>query len=179
VGWVGRLSQEKGPDLLIDALARLTDLPMVVSIIGTGRDAEALKADAAARTTADILWHGLVPDAARLYSAFDVFVLSSRTEGTPIALLEAMAAGTPIVATAVGGVPDVVTKQEAVLVQPGNTDALANAIRAVHDDGSNAQSRAAAARMRLSQLFAREPWLSAYATLYNRLRAARAMRGAA
>src|SRR5206468_931748 len=108
VGWVGRLSVEKGPDVLLEALPHLNTVPLTISLIGGGTGAEqrALRARADKLGVADhIRWHGVVPDAERVYTAFDVCVLSSRTEGTPVVLFEAMAAGVPVVATAVGGVP--------------------------------------------------------------------------
>jgi glycosyltransferase involved in cell wall biosynthesis len=170
VGWVGRLSPEKGPDLLLEALARLSDLPFVCSVIGEGRQAAALRQRAHTLGLADrLLWHGYRSDAARLYSAFDVFVLSSRTEGTPIALFEAMAAGAPVVATAVGGVPDVVGPDEAVLVQPGCPDRLAHAIREVAADAAVTSLRVRSARERLDRQFSAVHWLERYELLYRSL----------
>src|SRR2546421_7209369 len=99
IGWVGRLSGEKGADVLLDALVHLTDLPLSVSIVGNGIERQSLLARATRLGGAPrIRWHGTVPDMAPAFRAFDVFVLSSRSEGTPIALFEAMAAEVPIVA---------------------------------------------------------------------------------
>jgi len=135
IGWVGRLSAEKGPDLLLHALVHLMHLPLSVSIIGGGQEQQSLLARAnRLGIEQQIRWHGMVPDAARQFAAFDVFVLSSRTEGTPIVLFEAMAADVPIVAARVGGVPDVVSLAEAALVPPADPVALAAAIRAVYRD---------------------------------------------
>jgi len=170
IGWVGRLSREKGADVLIDALRLVSDLPLGVSIVGEGSAAEqrSLLARARQAGVADrIQWHGLVPDASRLYQAFDVFVLSSRTEGTPIVLYEAMAAGVPIVATRVGGVPDVLTPAEAALVPSTNPVALAAAIRAVHQDPAAAQARARRARERLLADFTVPPWVRRYEAVYR------------
>src|SRR2546430_15130133 len=91
-----------------------------------------------------IRWHGVVPDAERVYTAFDVCVLSSRTEGTPVVLFEAMAAGVPVVATAVGGVPDVLSAEEAVLVASEDPVGLAAGIRDVYADADAAARRARA-----------------------------------
>jgi glycosyltransferase involved in cell wall biosynthesis len=168
IGWVGRLSQEKGADVLIDALALTRDLPIELSILGAGREAEALTARARAAGVGDrVRWHGTVPAAGRLFSAFDCFVLSSRTEGTPIVLFEAMAAGVPVIATAVGGVPDVVSSAEALLVAPSDPAALAGAIRAVHADAGAAAVRARAARRRLDTDFGVEEWLKRYDATYD------------
>src|SRR5881296_1071188 len=142
VGWVGRLSVEKGPDVLLDAIGHLGDLPIVVSVLGTGRERGVLLDRARALGLAErIHWHGVVPGAARLFSAFDVFVLSSRTEGTPVVLFEAMAAGVPIVATGVGGVPDVMSSTESVLVSPDDPVALAAEILGVYERPAAAQQR--------------------------------------
>jgi glycosyltransferase involved in cell wall biosynthesis len=111
----------------------------------------------------------VVPDAARLFRALDVFVLSSRTEGTPMVLLEAMAAGVPIVATRVGGVPDIVGDAEARLIPPHDPIVLARAIRAVLADRSGARTRAAAAQIRLRRDFAPEPWVARYEAVYQRV----------
>ena len=170
IGWVGRLSGEKGPDVLLDALLYLTDLPITVSVVGNGPGRHSL-ASRAQRGGVDSLirWHGAVTDAARHFAAFDVFVLSSRTEGTPIVVFEAMAAGVPIVATRVGGVPDVVSSAEAVLVPPADPVALAAAIRAVYRDPAAARARAQRARARLLTQFTVPPWISRYDAIYRLL----------
>jgi glycosyltransferase involved in cell wall biosynthesis len=98
--------------------------------------------------------------------AFDVFVLSSRTEGTPIALFEAIAAEVPVVATVVGGVPAVVTSREALLVPPESPEALAAALRDVYEDTAGARSRARGAAARVAEHFGLDPWLDAYERIY-------------
>jgi glycosyltransferase involved in cell wall biosynthesis len=169
VGWVGRLSPEKGADVLVRALARLGDLPLLVSFVGDGAGRARLEALAAAAGVAGrIRWRGLMPGAERLFPTFDAFVLSSRTEGTPMVLFEAMHAGTPIVASRVGGVPDVLG-DTGLMVAPDDPAALAAAIIAVWRDPAAAQRRAAAARVRLAERFGREPWLRRYETLYRSL----------
>ncbi|MDQ3697277.1 MAG: glycosyltransferase, partial [Gemmatimonadota bacterium] len=82
IGWVGRLSREKGADILLDALALLGDRQVVASFLGDGKERQALAARAVASGIDDrVRWHGLVLEAGRLFAAFDVFALSSRTEG--------------------------------------------------------------------------------------------------
>ncbi len=171
IGWVGRLSDEKGPDVFLEALARLRDLPWMACVLGEGPAREALEARAAALGLRDrVHWHGRVAGAGRLYRAFDLFVLSSRTEGTPMALFEAMAAGVPVVATGVGGVPDVVSTGEAALVPPGDPETLAAAIRAVFLDPASAAARARAARARLERDFDFGRWLQRYEGIYRMVR---------
>ena len=167
VGWVGRLSHEKGADVLLEALSHLKDLPLEVSIVGDGVERRPLAQQAVGLgLNGRLHWHGAVPDAGRLFSAFDVFVLSSRTEGTPIVLFEAMAAGVPIVATAVGGVPQVVSADSAALVAALQPAALATEIRAVHRNADAAQRRARAARARL-EAYGVVPWLERYVDIYR------------
>jgi glycosyltransferase involved in cell wall biosynthesis len=168
VGWIGRVSAEKGPDVVVDALARLEDRSARLSMIGEGRELASLRARAASAELADrVTWHGNVPEAGTLMPAFDVFVLSSRTEGTPIVLFEAMAAGVPIVATAVGGVPDVVSAAEALLVAGEDAAALARAIGQALRDPAGARARAQAARARLEREFAAGPWVERYLDIYR------------
>ena len=168
IGWVGRLSHEKGPDVLLAALPLLADLPVAVSLLGVGKAEAACRRQAVALGVAHrVTWHGAVPDAGCLFAAFDVFVLSSRAEGTPIALFEAMASHVPIVATAVGGVPDVVSATEARLVAPEDPAALAGAIADVLGSPARARVRAGAARAKLEREFDPEPWLRRYHAIYR------------
>lgn len=175
VGWVGRLSHEKGADILLDALKVLGDLPLTVSVLGDGAERERLEGLAADLGIADrVRWHGALPDAGRYFSAFDLFVLSSRTEGTPMVLFEAMAAGVPIVASAVGGVPDVITSAEGWLVPAGDPLELAAAIRSAIADPSVAHTCARRAKTRLESEFALSTWLAGHEALYTRLLTRRA-----
>jgi glycosyltransferase involved in cell wall biosynthesis len=168
VGWVGRLSAEKGPDVLLEALPHLNDVPLAVSMVGDGVQRASLQARAGKLGVADrVHWHGVVPDAGRVFAAFDVCVLSSRTEGTPVVLFEAMATDVPIVTTRVGGVPDVVSSDEAVLVRSEDPVALAAGIRAVYEDRAAATRRARAARVRLEREFGIGPWLDRYEGIYR------------
>lgn len=175
VGWVGRLSREKGADVFLDALARLDGTEAVGVIIGEGRERAGLQADARRLGIESRLrWLGLRPAAGRYMAAFDAFVLSSRTEGTPIALLEAMAAGVPVVAAAVGGVPAVVADaEEALLVAPEDPVALAQALQRTLDDPGGAALRAGRARARLATDHALRPWLERHQALYTQLLARR------
>lgn len=165
-GWVGRLSPEKGAELFLEAVARARH-GVLASVVGDGPEAARL-ARLAARLgiSARVAWHGALPDAAALFPAFDVFVLSSGTEGTPMVLLEAMACRVPIVATRVGGVPDVVGPGEARLVPPGDAVALARAIDDVLDHPGAAATRAAAAAARLATDFSPAAWVEGYEALY-------------
>jgi glycosyltransferase involved in cell wall biosynthesis len=170
IGWVGRVSAEKGLDILVSALPHLADLPVFVSVIGDGAERSRVHQLAVRLGVADrITWQGVRADAWRLFPAFDSFVLSSRTEGTPIVLFEAMSANVPIVATEVGGVPHVVSGNEALLVAPENPRALADSIRLAQTDPSAARKRARAARSRLRADFSIDAWLDEYANLYRSL----------
>jgi glycosyltransferase involved in cell wall biosynthesis len=173
VGWVGRLSREKGADVMIDALVHANPA-WQLSIIGDGPERNALQQRAAKLGVADrITWHGLIENAGSLLAAFDAFVLSSRTEGTPITLFEAMHAGVPIVATRVGGVPDVVGPSHAILVPRENPPAIARALDEVVSDASSATRRSALAHERLLQSFSTAAWLEAIDAVYDAARADR------
>jgi glycosyltransferase involved in cell wall biosynthesis len=171
VGWVGRLSREKGPDVFLDAMERVARrIPdAVASVIGESDARERLHEHAGEMgLDGRITFHGRVQGAAELYRAFDVFVLSSRTEGTPVSLLEAMDAEVPVVSTSVGGVPDVVRhEQEALLVPPEDPGALASAVCRIRREREAAIERARRARGRLLSEFDLRPWMDRYEDVYR------------
>lgn len=144
-GVVGRLNPEKGVQHFLDAIVELPARWRFV-VIGDGPLQGELEAHPAA---ARVEWLGFRSDARALMRELTALVIPSLTEGVPIALLEAMAQGVPVVATAVGGVPEVMTDVEhALLVPPGDAGALASAMRRAAEDIPGAQARALAARER-------------------------------
>jgi glycosyltransferase involved in cell wall biosynthesis len=168
IGWVGRLSREKGPDVAIDAFARTALAGASLAVIGTGPDEASLRARAEVLGVADrVLWCGAVPDAGRFFPAFDAFLLSSRTEGAPMALLEAIASTVPVVATRVGGVPDIVDGDSGLLVENEDVEAMAAALAQTLTDPGNARARAVSARQLLDTRFNIEEWLSRYESIYR------------
>lgn len=167
IGWVGRVTPEKGPDVAVDALARAAP-DITLSMVGSGRLVAPLQARCGELgIEGRVRWHGAIPDAWQYFRAFDAYCLSSHTEGTPVALLEAMAAGVPVVATRVGGVPDVVSESEAILVSAGDPVALAQGMdEAVLEDQG---LRVAAAGRRLASQFGTDRWLDSHESLYRDL----------
>ena len=165
-GFIGRLGFEKGPDTFIDAVALLRQ-PLNALLIGEGALRSALQARAVTIQPASVRFAGKVDGAGRLIKAFDVIVLSSRTEGTPIVLLEAMAARVPVIATRVGGIPDVVSEREAILTLPDQPSAIADAIRNTMSDPGAATDRATAAASRLAAELNAQLWLKRYLEVYR------------
>lgn len=150
VGLVARLVPIKGVDLFLRAASlvreRIPDVRFLV--VGDGPEREALEDQAAALGLEDaVRFLGWRHDLPALYADLDLLALSSRNEGTPLCLLEAMAAGVPVVAAGVGGVPDLV--QDRVtgrLTPPKDAGALASAMAEVLADRAGAQALAATAR---------------------------------
>jgi glycosyltransferase involved in cell wall biosynthesis len=153
IGTVGRLERQKRFDLLIEAFAALRrnrpGLRLVIA--GDGGLRRELKRQAVRLDLGDdcrFLDHRL--DIADLHNAFDVFVQSSEYEGTPNAVLEAMAMETPLVATDVGGTCELARPGvDGLIVPPGNVEALGSAIASVLDDPMPAMARVLAARDRV------------------------------
>lgn len=172
VGFVGRLSAEKGPDIALEALASLAragDAGTMLAMVGAGRETGALHARAAALGLDGerVRWCGAVADVGRCYAAFDAFLLSSRTEGTPVALLEAVAAGVPAVAARVGGVAAVLGEEHAGLVAAGDVAGFAAALAAVRDHPAAAGAAAARARARMLDRFDVARWLTRHDAIYQ------------
>ena len=122
----------KNPSLLVEALAQVVAAAphAVLLVAGDGPLREDLDKDVRARgLTAHVRFAGWQSDLCALYATCDIVALVSRNEGTPVAVIEAMAAGLPVVATAVGGVPDVIADgRTGLLVPPASTAAIASAL---------------------------------------------------
>jgi glycosyltransferase involved in cell wall biosynthesis len=174
VGVTSRLAEPKGVTYLLKALpqlfARFDDLSVVIA--GTGKLLDGLKAEARELGVAERVWFlGLRMDVPELLQLFDVYVLPSISEGLPMAVLEAMAAGRAIVATDVGGVGTVIRSAETgLLVAPRAPAALSDAItRLLVDDALRfrlgeaarravrARFSAAAMTRQYEQLYLRQP----------------------
>jgi glycosyltransferase involved in cell wall biosynthesis len=134
VGTVGRLAFQKGFDLLLTAMRDVETATLVV--IGDGEDRERLQALATRLGIADrTVWAGWSEDVRAHVTSFDIFVLPSRFEGFPLAVLEALLAAKPVVATDVGSVGEaVISGETGFLVPPDDADALAAAIRQLLGD---------------------------------------------
>jgi glycosyltransferase involved in cell wall biosynthesis len=150
IGAVGRLSQEKGFDLLIRAVDRLLAAGRDVQLLiaGAGREREALERLIGELRRGDrVRLVGFLPETRPFYEALDLYALSSLREGLPNVLLEAMALGVPVVATRIAGVPRLVTDGEnGLLVGPGSADELAPALDRLAGDAVLRSKLAAAGR---------------------------------
>ncbi|MEW6372828.1 MAG: TIGR03088 family PEP-CTERM/XrtA system glycosyltransferase [Pseudomonadota bacterium] len=177
IGTVGRLQDVKDQASLIDAFALLCArrpeqrARLRLAIVGDGPLREKLAQKARDAGVLELVWFpGARNDIPELMRSFDVFALSSIAEGTPVTLLEAMACGLPVVATKVGGIPEVV--QDGVngaLVPASNAQALAAALDTYIQDDARVAAHGAAARAGIERHYSVAAMVGAYTALYDRL----------
>jgi glycosyltransferase involved in cell wall biosynthesis len=170
---VGRLSREKGHMDLIDALGALSlansQLDPKLVIVGDGP--ERLRIERAARSQGlaeRLIFAGQVGDVRPFYALADALVLPSHSEGSPNVLLEAMAARVPIVATSVGGVPEILENDKtALLVSPGNPRMLAGAMDKLLSDVKLGEHLAANAFARVRRRYSPETYARSLINIYR------------
>jgi glycosyltransferase involved in cell wall biosynthesis len=156
-------------DVLLRASLLVRDaLPAATGyVVGTGEDAAHLDGERQA-LNAPVQFLGTRHDARGLADAFDVFVLPSRVEGLPVALLEAMALGKPIVATPAGGVPEVLVDGESgLLVDIGDEVGLAAAVVTLLKDPDLGRRLGARARQVVQERFSAQTMAQSYLDVYR------------
>ncbi|UCC72979.1 MAG: glycosyltransferase [Gemmatimonadota bacterium] len=171
IGGLGRLTWEKGFADLIRAFASIESSDIWLVIAGDGPEWEELRALARALDVSSrVLLPGFVEDVPGLLADLDLFVLSSHQEGHPLAVLEAMAMGLPVVATDIAGVGETITDGvDGTLVPPGDVAALAEAIKAVGRDPEAASRMGRHARKKVAREYTAERMVRRTAVLYEGL----------
>jgi glycosyltransferase involved in cell wall biosynthesis len=172
-GTVGRLDPVKNVPLAIASLASLLpDFPRLrLLVIGDGPARAEIEAAAEEHgVTDEVVMTGFRADAAELVRAMDIFLLPSLTEGTSLALVGAMAAGVPAVATSVGGTPEVLEHgRTGLLVESRDQDALTAAIRELIEAPDRARSMGEAARQVYLDRFTFEGMIERFRAIYREL----------
>jgi glycosyltransferase involved in cell wall biosynthesis len=168
VGTVGRIDRNKNQPLLIRAAAPLLGPKARLVLVGDGTARAELDAAVAATGAAAPFVHvlGRRMDVDRLFSAFDVFALSSISEGLPLVVPEAMASELPIIATAVGGLPDIVEEGITGLLCPVEEQALRNRLESLKNDPSMSKNIGSSARLRSLEKFSAERMIADYLSRY-------------
>jgi glycosyltransferase involved in cell wall biosynthesis len=173
VGWIGRMTAVKRTDVVLRSFRRLRDdgVDAVLCMVGDGPDRRSVE-DLAGElgVMRDSLFPGYQEDVGPFFAAFDVFVLPSGNEGTPVTAIEALASGCPVVATRVGGVPDVVTDgADGFLVEPGDVEALAARLAQLAGDRDLRTRMGAAGRERMLSRYAVDRLIDDIDRLYRDL----------
>jgi glycosyltransferase involved in cell wall biosynthesis len=167
---IGRLAKSKRNALLLKAVA---DLPGGITarlvLVGDGEERSAL-ADYARSLGIDarVIFAGYRRDAAAIMAAADVLAITSNKEGLPIVVLEAMAVGCPIIATAVGAIPQVLGPESAWIIPVDDEAALVRALYETLGEASSARARAAKAKTIFLECYARDVMGRQYLDLYER-----------
>lgn len=167
---VGSLTPAKDPEVLLKAVRRL---PPDIGVMWIGDGVLSRKMQRAAhklRIADRVRWVGYRPDVKPWIQQADIIVSSSRSEALPLSLLEAMSMGKPVVATHVGGVPEVITNgYDGMTVPPENPTALAVAIRSLASDPKRRTLFGQRARQRITTSFSLETMADRYEALYDQL----------
>ncbi|MFC5135078.1 MULTISPECIES: glycosyltransferase family 4 protein [Haloferacaceae] len=152
LSFVSNHVERKGIEELVSAIDRLAENGPVEAVIA-GKGPESHLAADLADARPGVEYVGFVSEERKrgILAESSVYVLPTYAEGVPIAILEAMAAGNAIVSTAVGGIPSVVDDRNGVLVEPGDADALTDAIRTLLEDPDSVESMARESRRRVER----------------------------
>jgi L-malate glycosyltransferase len=169
---VARIDGRKGHQTLVTSVRTLTDLNVGVRVlvVGDGKDRASVEhlAQELGLAPGIVRLLGNRSDIDALLDASDFFVLPSDVEGLPLSVLEAMAHGLPIVASNVGGIPEIIEhEKEGLLVPSGDPSALANAIRRLAFDGELRRALGDAARERANRQFSMASTLQSYQRVYE------------
>jgi glycosyltransferase involved in cell wall biosynthesis len=160
VGTVAHLSREKGLNYLVEAASRIPEVQKRLRfvIVGNGDCRQELEKYVREKGLTDVFhFAGFHPDITPYMKSFDIFALPSLSEGLSSAILEAMAASLPIVATDVGGIPELVTHGEnGLLVAPADPEALARAIQHLAEDPQESLRMGQRGRSRMEERFTLE-----------------------
>jgi glycosyltransferase involved in cell wall biosynthesis len=153
--FVGELRSIKGVDILLNAIAELkAERPITATIVGSGPDAERLKAMASTLGLGGLVTFAGALPVREAFRLGRVMVVPSLAESFPYVVLEATAAGLPLIATNVGGIPEIVADSDTALIEPGSATALASALKATLDNNAEAvMSRAKRLRDRVENKF--------------------------
>jgi glycosyltransferase involved in cell wall biosynthesis len=172
LGFASRLEPQKGIPYLLEAMPEIVrrSPDVVLLIVGQGREQQQLERQVAALDLqASVRFLGVRFDMPQMLGLFDIMVLPSIWEGLPMIILEAMAAGCPVVATAVGGVPTAVRNGETgILIEPKVPGAIADAVVTLLEDPERRQRFGAAARRVFREEFTAEAMTRHYEKLYLR-----------
>jgi glycosyltransferase involved in cell wall biosynthesis len=158
----------KGHEDLLRAAGLLGDCPVHFALAGSGPEEGRLRGLAAAQGVGSrVTFAGFREDVAALLAAADLVVHPSHADALPTALIHALAAGVPAVATRVGGIPEIVDEECGVLVPPADPEELAAAIRTLAEDASRREALGAAARRRFAARFEGSAWARRLRALYD------------
>ena len=170
IGTIARLDPVKDLGTLIKALGLMPGPSAIVLVIGDGSERESLVRESVAAGVADrVRFLGHRDDAREWLAGCDVYVNSSISEGVSLTILEAMAAGLPVVATRVGGTPEVVDAASGKLVAPRDPESLALALSELQKDPMARMQLGASARGRVERQFTLNRMVSEYREVYERL----------
>jgi glycosyltransferase involved in cell wall biosynthesis len=181
VGWIGRMTAVKRTGDVLLALKALRDrgVDACLCMVGDGPDRNDVEERAhALGIVRHCFFLGYQDDVAPFYAAFDALLLPSGNEGTPVSAIESLAGGRPVVATRVGGVPDVVRDgKDGFLVEAGNVDGLADRLAQLAADAALRARMGAAGRERVLARYSVERLLDDIDRLYRDLLAAKGIGG--
>jgi glycosyltransferase involved in cell wall biosynthesis len=173
VGWIGRMTAVKRTSDVLLAFKRLRErgVDACLCMVGDGPDREPLERRAhELGIMRNTLFLGYQEDVAPFYAAFDAMILPSGNEGTPVSAIEALAAGRPVVATRVGGVPDVVRDgEDGFLVDAGDVDTLAERLAQLAGDPALRRTMGEAGRSRVLGRYSVERLIDDVDRLYRSL----------
>jgi glycosyltransferase involved in cell wall biosynthesis len=171
IGTAARLSPEKDQATLLAATAPLLERGARLIIAGDGPERSQLETLARSLGIEKrVTFLGMVQDVSQFLPALDVFALSSRREGLPLSMLEAMATGIPVVATSVGGIPNALHEgHSGVLVRPGDAGALRAGLERLRDQPSEATVLGARGRETVIERFSSRKMQDQYSKLYRDL----------